>query len=200
MLAITIDETISAVTITNRALPSVLQVVFSLATTSFLAFGIYMTLPDILNGGGSWLPPLDQLSDNWKTTILSVCIVASFAITIAPLVIGVRTLFFARVWRFDAQGHTITRNGERIGALDDCKEVVIEGDFCGDTDTIEFILLMKSGRKIMLAQGTNYEAQLRRFLEAAKAIFSRTQIPYRKAGIPAWGSRGKFPTWWTALN
>jgi hypothetical protein len=200
MLAITIDETVSAVTITNRVLPWVLQGVLSLGITIFLALGIYIALPDILNSDGSWLPPVDRLSDSWKTTILSICIVASFAITIAPLVISVRTLFFARVWRFDAQRQVVTRNGERIGALDDCKEVVIEGDFRGETDTIEFVLLMKNGRKITLAQGTNYEAQLRRFLEAAKAISNRTQIPYRKAGIPPWGWWWKFPTWWTALN
>jgi hypothetical protein len=59
---------------------------------------------------------------------------------------------------------------------------------------------MKDDRKMTLAQGTASEAQLRRFLEAAKAISNRTKIPYRKATVHGWISSGQSPAWWTALN
>ncbi len=137
MQAITIDETPSGVTITNRSLPSVLQGVYSLAATIFFVFVLYKTLPDLLNGGGSWLPPLDRLPEEWKTTILAICLVAAFVIVLAPLAISLRTLFFAKVWRFDVLARIVTRNGEQVGMLDECQEVIVEGDFRGETDTID---------------------------------------------------------------
>jgi hypothetical protein len=200
MLAITVDDAPWGVTIVNRTLPSVAQAVISVAMSIFFAFVLHQTLPDLLGGKGSWLPPLDQLPDEWKTTILAICLVAGFAIVLAPLVISLRTLFFAKVWRFDVLGRIVTRNGAQIGTLDECQEIVVEGDFRGETDTIDFRLLMKDGRKMTLAQGTASEAQLRRFLEAAKAVSNRAKIPYRRATTQGWISSGQPPAWWTALT
>jgi hypothetical protein len=200
MLAITVDDSLAGVAIVNRALPSVVQAVISVAMSLFFAFVLYRTLPDLLCGKGSWLPPLDQLPDEWKTTILAICLVAGFAIVLAPLAISLRTLLYAKVWRFDVLGRTVTRNGERIVALNEFQEILVEGDFRGETDTIDFRLLMKDGRKMTLAQGAASEKQLRRFLEAAKAISNRAKIPYRKETVTGWLSSGQAPAWWTSLT
>jgi hypothetical protein len=200
MLAITVDENLSGVTIINRALPWVGHAVTGLAVTAFSVFVFHLAFPGILNGEGSWLPPFDKLPKSWKAVFVWLCFVAGIALGLTLTAISLRTLFFAKVWRFDVLARIVTRNGEQVGMLDECQEVIVEGDFRGETDTIAFMLLMKDGRKMTMAQSGAGEAELRRFLEASKAISNRAKIPYRKTTAQGWLSSGQGPTWWTALN
>src|SRR5262245_53339441 len=198
MQAITVDESRAGVTIENRALPSLAQGAVSLVMCAFFVYMLHQALPGLLRGEGTWLPPFDRLPDEWKTTIIALCLVAAFVIALAPLALSLRTMFFAKVWNFDVLAKVVLRNGAPIARLEECREIVVEGDFRGETDSIDFQLHMKDGRKMLLARGTASEEQLRNFLEAAKAISKSAKIPYRKETLAGWFSNGQGPTWWTS--
>jgi hypothetical protein len=201
MRVIVVDETDSGVTITNRTLPQLLWGAFSVAATAFFAFVLYDTLPSLLAGGGSWLPPLDRLPDIWKTAIIFACLAAGMAVVLTPLVTSFRTLRYGRVWRFDTRRLAITRNGLPVGRFNEAQAILVEGDLRGDEpSTVELALLKRNGKRMKIAGGTLDEAQLRQFLEAAQSISRRTKIPYRKVGITPRNPRWRPPAWWEALS
>lgn len=201
MRVILIDETDSAVTITNRTLPQLLWAGFSLGAAAFFVWVLYNTLPGMLAGEGSWLPPLDRLPDIWKKAILLACLAAGLAIVLAPLVISFRTLRYGRVWRFDARKLAITRNGVLVGRFNEAQAILVEGDFRGDEpSSVELVLLKRDGKRMKIASGTLNEDQLRHFLAAAQSITRRTKIPYRKIGITPRSPRWRPPAWWEALS
>src|SRR5262245_11156306 len=118
MQAITVDESLAGVTIENRALPSLAQGAVSLLMCAFLVYMLHQALPGLLRGEGTWLQPFDRLPDEWKTTIIALCLVAAFVIALAPLALSMRTIFFAKVWDFNALEKIVTRNGAPVARLE----------------------------------------------------------------------------------
>jgi hypothetical protein len=203
MQAITVADADDGVVIVNRTLPSLLQGVFAIAMVGALAYALYEMMPSILDGGGdgTWLPPFDQLSKEWRTAIMLATMAAAFAITFAPLYASVETLLYGKVWTFDTRARRITRNRHDIGSFDDGKEILVEGDFRGETPDLTLAFVKKDGTRIDIADGTLDEAQFDMFLDAAKAIARRAKIPYRKTGIRPWAEPWwSFPEWWDSRS
>jgi hypothetical protein len=74
------------------------------------------------------------------------------------------------------------------------KELRLKGDFRGDTSDITLDIVTRTGRTITVAEASLDEAEFARFLEAARRVRARMQLPYETVSLPPSGSG--VPGWW----
>ena len=78
----------------------------------------------------------------------------------------------------------ITRDGEVVLPFGEIRTLRIEADTRDEPSTITLSIATRAGRTIEIAQGTLHGKQLERFLDVARRVQARVQIPYEKVGIP----------------
>ena len=88
------------------------------------------------------------------------------------------------MWKFDLQQQTVTRNGKRIAVFSELREILIEGNFRGDTDSLALFMITAGGKRIEVASGAAGEHQFERFVSAARRIIERTSLPTGQSPCP----------------
>jgi hypothetical protein len=197
---ITLSETESGIELRHRSGPAALQALFFTAFVVFMIVGTINVWPQFRNGGGSWSPPLDRLPVSGKMAVLSLCLAGSFIICLSALVRAWHTLATGRVWHFDVLQRRVTRNGKRMADFSEIREILVEGDFRGDTDTLALLAVTAAGKRVEITSGTAGEDQFESFVDAARRIFERTSLPYRTVALPAYEPWVKLPDWWNSVS
>lgn len=200
MLVIALSETESGIELRHRPGPAVLQVLFFTPFLLFVIIGFAKVWPHFQNGEGSWLPPLDRLPMSGKLAILSLCFGAGCLIALVALFRAWHTLATGRVWCFDFRQRMITEDGKSIIGFSEIRELLIEGDFRGDTDSLALFVVNASGKRIEVTSGSASERQFTYFVDAARRISERSSLPYRTLALPARGTRAKLPGWWVSVS
>ena len=200
VLVITLTETESGIHLRHRSGPAALQALFLSAFTIFTIVAAVNVWPQFRNGGGSWLPPFDRLPESGKMAVLALCFAAGCAICLFGLVRACHTLATGRVWHFDVRQRTVSRNGKPIAGFSEVREILIEGDFRGETDSLALIAVTAAGKRIEVASSTGGKDQFESFVDAGRRIFERTSLPYRTLALPAYEPWVKLPVWWKSVS
>lgn len=177
MKVMDVTETESGIILRYRALPALLKALFYAGCLGFGAYVVFQVWPEISAGHGSWLPPFDQLPAWAKQAIIFMCLGISLLICFIPLYKSTRVFLCGECWHFDTLRHLVIRDEKEIAALSEVMEIVVEGDFRGDSATVTLYLLMKNGTKIRIIDAMMVEQQFRHFMDAGERIAKKTKLP-----------------------
>jgi hypothetical protein len=193
MQLLSVIDTATGVKVAHRAFPAAVQV---LVFSAFLLF-MALVLAKADTSNASWLPPFDRLPTLAQHALLLLFIGAALALVLWPIIRGIKVLVWGQIWEFDSVRRLVTRNGKAVVSFSEIKSLRIEGDFSGEAPAIATLAIAtRAGRMIEIAQGHLHEAQLEGFLDVARRVRARMQIPYEKVGIPADQSGWSYPRWW----